>query len=63
LRHGDIGPYDGFVRLSCKEILRFLRQEKKWWLIPLLVSILILVALVYFTQGPAPLSPFMYSVK
>jgi hypothetical protein len=51
------------VRQFCKEALRFLRQEKKWWLIPLLVSFLILTALVLFTQGPAPLSPFMYSVK
>ena len=51
------------MRVSLKETLRFLRQEKKWWLIPLVVSVLILAALVYFTQGPAPLSPFMYSVK
>jgi hypothetical protein len=51
------------MRPFCKEILRFLREEKKWWLIPLLISFLILAALVFFTQGPAPLSPFMYSVK
>jgi hypothetical protein len=51
------------VRQFCKEVLRFLRQEKKWWLIPLLVSFLLLAALVLFTLGPAPLSPFMYSVK
>jgi len=51
------------VRQICKEALLFLRQEKKWWLIPLLVAILILTALVFFTQGPAPLSPFMYSPK
>jgi hypothetical protein len=51
------------VRQMCKEVLRFLRQEKKWWLIPLLISFLILLALVLFTQGSAPLSPFMYSIK
>jgi hypothetical protein len=51
------------VRLSWKEGLRFLREEKKWWLIPLVVSVLILAALIYFTQGPAPLSPYMYSGK
>jgi hypothetical protein len=51
------------VRWSWKEALRFLRQEKKWWLIPLVVTVLILAALVFLTQGPAPLSPFMYSVK
>jgi hypothetical protein len=51
------------MRQICKDVLLFLRQEKKWWLIPLLISILILTALVFFTQGPAPLSPFMYSDK
>jgi Family of unknown function (DUF5989) len=49
------------VRQICKEALRFLRQEKKWWLIPLLITFIILVALVLFTRGSAPLSPFMYS--
>jgi competence protein ComGC len=43
--------------------MQFLRQEKKWWLIPLLLSILILGVLLLFTEGPAPLSPFMYTVK
>jgi hypothetical protein len=46
-----------------KEALQFLRREKKWWLIPLLVTFLILTALVLFTMGSAPLSPFMYSGK
>jgi hypothetical protein len=51
------------VRLFCKAVLLFLRREKKWWLMPLLVVILILAALVYLTQGPAQLSPCMYSIK
>ena len=51
------------VRQLCKEALQFLRREKKWWLLPLVVTFLILAALIHFTQGPAPLSPFMYPVK
>jgi hypothetical protein len=51
------------VRQFCKDALQFLRREKKWWLIPLLVTFLILTGLVLFTMGSAPLSPFMYSVK
>jgi hypothetical protein len=51
------------MRQICKHVFVFLGREKKWWLIPLLISILILAALVFFTQGPAPLSPFMYSDK
>ena len=45
------------------DILQFLRREKKWWLIPLVITFLILTVLVLFTMGAAPLSPFMYSVK
>jgi hypothetical protein len=63
LASSGIFPIKWFVRPICKEALRFLREEKKWWLVPLLVSFLILAALVFFTRGPAPLSPFMYSVK
>jgi hypothetical protein len=51
------------VRQICQEALQFLRREKKWWLIPLVVTFLILIALVLFTMGSSPLSPFMYSVK
>jgi hypothetical protein len=51
------------MRQICKEALLFLRREKKWWLIPLLIAFLILAGLVLFTQGSSPLSPFMYSVK
>jgi hypothetical protein len=51
------------VRQICKEVIQFLRQEKKWWLVPLLVTLLLLAALVLFTRGTDPLSPFMYSVK
>jgi hypothetical protein len=43
-----------------KKAILFLRQEKKWWLIPLLMTILILAALVLFVQVQAPLSPFLY---
>jgi uncharacterized membrane protein len=46
-----------------KDALRFLRQEKKWWLVPLVVFFLVLAGLVFFTQGSPPLSPFMYPVK
>jgi hypothetical protein len=51
------------MRRFCKEALLFLRQEKKWWLIPLLVSFLILAGLVLFTRSETPLSPFMYPSK
>lgn len=42
-----------------KEFLQFLKQEKKWWLAPLIVLLLILGALVLFASGSV-LAPFMY---
>ena len=43
----------------CKEFLSFLRQEKKWWLVPL-VAILLLLAMLIVFSGGSVLAPFMY---
>ena len=48
----------GMLRLG-KEFLMFLRQEKKWWLIPLVLALLLLGALILFSGGSA-LAPLMY---
>ena len=42
-----------------KEFLLFLKQEKKWWLVPLVVMLLALGAVIVFT-GTSVLAPFMY---
>jgi hypothetical protein len=42
-----------------KEFLAFLKQENKWWLIPLVVMLLILAALIVFSGGSV-LAPLMY---
>jgi hypothetical protein len=42
-----------------KEFLAFLKHEKKWWLIPLGVMLLILAALIVFSGGSV-LAPLMY---
>ena len=34
-----------------KEFLRFARQEKKWWLIPLIVALLLLGVVLIFTAS------------
>lgn len=34
-----------------KEFLKFSRQEKKWWLIPLIVVLLLLGAILIFTAN------------
>ena len=42
-----------------KEFLLFLKQEKRWWLVPLVLVLLVLGALVVFSSGSV-LAPFMY---
>ena len=44
-----------------KEFWAFLRQRKKYWLIPLCVILLLLSLVIVLTQGSA-LAPFIYSI-
>ena len=42
-----------------REFLAFVKQEKKWWLVPLATILLLIGALVVFASGSA-LAPFIY---
>ncbi|MGB0715120.1 MAG: DUF5989 family protein [Phycisphaerae bacterium] len=42
-----------------KEFLLFLKEEKKWWLLPL-IAVLLLVGLLVTFAGSSPLAPFLY---
>ena len=42
-----------------REFVLFIKQEKKWWLIPLVAVLLLVGALVVFTSS-SPLAPFLY---
>jgi hypothetical protein len=42
-----------------KQSLLFIRQEKKWWLVPLIFMLLLLGALILFSSTSV-LAPFMY---
>jgi hypothetical protein len=39
----------------------FLRERKKFWLLPLFVILLVMGALVFFTQGSA-VAPLIYTL-
>ena len=49
-------PDPGIVR----EFLEFLRDNKKWWLAPILIVTLLLIGLVFLTASPA--APFIYTL-
>jgi len=42
-----------------KELVQFAMREKKWWLIPLLVILVLIGGLIVFAQSSA-LAPFLY---
>jgi len=42
-----------------KEFLLFLKQEKKWWLIPFVIILLLLGVFLIFSAS-SPLAPFLY---
>ena len=43
------------------EYLQFLKENKKWWLFPIVLAILALGALIIFAKGSA-LAPFIYTL-
>jgi hypothetical protein len=43
------------------EFWAFLRVRKKYWLIPILFTMLLLGAMVFFAQGTA-VAPFIYTL-
>ena len=44
-----------------REFLAFLRQEKKYWLAPMVVVLLLFGLLIVFAQGSA-IAPFIYTL-
>jgi len=42
-----------------KEFFLFIKQEKKWWLVPLISVLLLVGALIVFAVS-SPLAPFIY---
>jgi len=51
---------EAFVDLI-KDIWDFLRIRKKYWLAPLIITIVLMGSLIIFTQGSA-IAPFIYSI-
>jgi len=45
----------------CKDIWDFMRVRKKYWLAPLIVTLVLMGALLVFTQGSV-IAPFIYTI-
>jgi len=44
-----------------REFWEFLRERKKWWLVPIIIFLLVLGALIFFSQGSA-ITPIIYTI-
>ena len=51
---------EGFLELL-KDIWGFLKERQKYWLLPLILTLVLLGALIVFTQGSA-IAPFIYTL-
>ena len=51
---------ENFIDLL-KDIWDFLRVRKKYWLAPLIITLVLMGALLVFTQGSV-IAPFIYSI-
>lgn len=43
------------------EFMQFLRQEKKYWLLPIVIVVLLFGLLIVFSQSSA-VAPFIYTI-
>ena len=44
-----------------RELWAFMRERKKWWLLPVIVVMLVVGTLLVLAQGSA-LAPFIYTI-
>ncbi len=51
---------DGFIELL-QDVWGFLKERQKYWLLPLILTLVLLGALIVFTQGSA-IAPFIYTL-
>ena len=45
---------------TLKEIWAFLRVRKKFWLLPIILTLFALAGLIVFASGSTVISPFIY---
>ncbi|MEB3227271.1 MAG: DUF5989 family protein [Synechocystis sp.] len=51
---------EGFIELL-QDVWGFLKERQKYWLLPLILTLVLLGALIVFTQGSA-IAPFIYTL-
>lgn len=44
-----------------KELWLFMKERKKWWLLPIIIMLIFVAILIIFGQS-SPVSPFIYAL-
>jgi len=44
-----------------REIFGYLKERKKWWLMPIIIFLFLFGALIFFAEGSV-LAPFIYTL-
>jgi hypothetical protein len=50
----------GWIRRLLGDAVFVVRRDRKWWVVPLLIVLLILTALAVVAAVAGPLAPFLY---
>jgi cell division protein FtsL len=45
-----------------KEFWQFIKEEKVWWITPIVTVLLLLLAVIWLTEGSATVMPFIYQI-
>ena len=53
-------PRSGWLRRQFADIIYVTKRDKKWWLLPLLIMLLVLASLMIIATALGPLAPFIY---
>ena len=61
MRAISINSFEAFMVEFLKEFWDFVKHNKKYWLLPMIIVFLLLGALIIFSQGSA-VAPFVYTL-
>jgi hypothetical protein len=60
-KFGSVNPPDEVVMSFLAELFAFMRERKKYWLVPVVIMMVIFSGLVLMTKGSV-VAPFIYTI-
>ena len=57
-----LSPRSGWLTRLVTDLLFLVKSERKWWLLPFFVILLLMTGLLVFVVMTGPLAPFIYPI-